>query len=229
MPPRTKKPTQTDAAGCNQYVKENNERYLKLPNRIMNMLDLSLPTRILLAHIDSFGRDGCWASNETLAKIFDVSTRTITERIGQLKKTGRIWWVNPRSPYRTIWSNTHPEVKASDTLLYRGRETLKADLLGRELPSNIERDFQVTSKNGREPHRSTLPTDKNHIKNDIKAKPSLAGRGHPALLQDREIEQCTNIQKFKDRFGSQQGRRTPGLAPAEFEKRKQELKRTLLG
>ena len=193
------------------------------------MLDLSLPTRILLAHIDSFGRDGCWASNETLAKIFDVSTRTITERIGQLKKTGRIWWVNPRSPYRTIWSNTHPEVKASDTLLYRGRETPKADLLGRKLPSNIEGGFQVTSKNGREPHRSTLPTDKNHINSDIKAKPALAGRGQPALLQDREIEQYKNIQKFKDHFGSKQGRRTPGLAPAEFEKKKQDQLKALLG
>ena len=175
--PSTKKATQPDSAGCSQYAQENDERFLKVPNRIMNMLDLSLPTRILLAHIDSFGRDGCWASNETLAKIFDVTTRTITEWIGQLKKTRRIWWVHPRSPYRTVWSNTHPEVKASDTLIYRGREVLKVELLGRELPCNIEGGFQVTSKNGREPHRSTLPTNKNHINSDIKAKPALAVRG----------------------------------------------------
>ena len=218
--PRTKKATQPDAVGCSQYAKENNERYLKLPNRIMNMLDLSLPTRLLLAYIDSFGRDGCWANNKTMAKIFDVTTRTITERIGQLKKTGRIWWVHPRSPYRTIWSNTHPEVRASDTLIYRGRETSKEELLGSKLPSNIEGGFQVTSKNGREPHRSTLLTDKNHIKNDIKAKPALAGRGQPALLRDREIEQYTKIQKFKDHFGSHRGHRRPGLTPGEFEKRK---------
>ncbi len=135
--PRKKKAAQR-AAGCNQYANENDERYLKVPNRIMNMLDLNLPTRLLLAHIDSFGRDGCWANNETLAKIFDVTTRTITERVSQLKKTRRIWWVHPRSPYRTIWSNTHPEVKASDTLLYRGRETFKDELLGRELPGYFE-------------------------------------------------------------------------------------------
>ncbi len=86
--------------------------------------------------------------------------------------------------------------------------------------SYLEGNFQVTSKNGREPHRSTLPTDKNHINSDIKAKPALAGRGQPALLVDREIEQCANIKKFEDNFGSRRGHRRPGLTPEEFEKRK---------
>jgi hypothetical protein len=226
--PKTKKATQPVAAGCSQCAKENNERYLKLPNRILNMLDFSIPTRLLLAYIDSFGLEGCWANNETLAKMFDVTTRTITERIGQLKKTGRIWWVHPRSPYRTIWSNTHPEVKASDTLIYRGREVLKAELLGNKLPSNIEGGFQVTSKNGRELHRSTLPTDKNHISNDIKAKPALAGRGQPALLQDKEIEQYSNIKKFENNFGSHRECRRPGLTPEKFEKRRQDQLKALL-
>lgn len=216
--------------------KNNDDRYLKLPNRILNMRELSLPTRLLLAYIDSFGRAGCWTNNGTLAAMFDVSTRTVTERIGQLKRAMRIWWVFARSPYRTVWSNTHPEVKAADTLLYRGREILKADIiarqigsrpLGSELPSNIEGDCQVTSQDRREPHGSTLPTDKNLIRISIK-KPALAGWGQPALLEDRETEHRLNIQQFKNRFGSRRGRRTPGLTPAEMEQRKQSQLKALL-
>jgi hypothetical protein len=217
-------------------VKDNDERYLKLPNRILNMRELSLPTRLLLAYFDSFGRAGCWSNNGTLAAIFDVSTRTITERIGQLKRARRIWWVFARSPHRTVWSNTHPAVKAADTLLYRGREILKADiitrqigsgLLGSKLPSNIEGNCQVTSQDRREPHGSPLLTDKNRIKKEIK-KPALAGGGQPALLKDRESERRSNIERFKGRFGSR-GRLTPGLTPAECEQSKQSQLKALHG
>ena len=59
--------------------------------------------------------------------------------------------------------------------------------------------------------------------------PLPAGGQAPALLEDRKAEHRSNIERFKDRFGSCRGRLTPGLTPAEFEKRKNDLRKTLLG
>ena len=50
--------------------KKTTERYLKIPYHILNIAELGLSEKVLLAHIYSFGDKGCWQSNATLADIF---------------------------------------------------------------------------------------------------------------------------------------------------------------
>ena len=60
------------------------ELYLKIPYHILNIAEIGLSEKVLLAHFYSFGVKGCWQSNATLAKMFMASPVTISRWISQL-------------------------------------------------------------------------------------------------------------------------------------------------
>ena len=80
------------------------EHYLKMPNHILNIEGLGKGEKMLLAHIYSFGRKGCWQSNETIGKMFFRSERTISVWVANLKKGRHILWLHPKGFYRTLWA-----------------------------------------------------------------------------------------------------------------------------
>ncbi len=102
--------------------------YVKVPCSLINLprSELDFGPKWLLAHIYSFGTCGCWQSNETLAKFFDVSPRTISLWVGRLKKGRYILWIDPKGMQRTVWAKEHPEVKSAQTLVCRGNRVLKS-------------------------------------------------------------------------------------------------------
>ncbi len=219
------------------------ENYLKIPNHIRNVSTLGYGAKELLAHIYSFGRNGCWQSNETLGKMFYRSTRTITDWIAKLKKGRRILWVSGKGYYRTLYAKTHPDVKSAQTLVYRGKEIPKSKVisgqtestqLSRKPPSELEENCQVTSQKSVIPLSRKLPhtinpTMKETTKSTIAPpSPLPAGGQAPALLEDRKKDCVSQFEQLKRKFG--RGRRQ-GARPtqAELDQRRQSQKEALLG
>ena len=219
---------------------EPKEHFLKMPNHILNLRIIGLPQKVLLSHIFSFGRKGCWQANATLAEMFLVGERTISEWVAKLKKAELILWVHPKGRYRTIWAKTHPDVKAAQTLLYMGEEVKKSDvvsghaaiLLGSNLPGGVEETCAPTTQNDcNQVGRNLLHTNnttREDITRETTATPSPlpAGGQAPALLEDREAEALATIEDFKRSFGGGP-RRGPKPTAAEKEKRRQEQLRAL--
>ena len=218
------------------------ERYLKVPNHILNIEDLGQGEKMLLAHIYSFGRKGCWQSNETLGKLFFRKTRTITEWVGKLKKGRHILWRHPKGYYRTLWAKSHPDVKGTDTLLYRDGEISKAEIISgqtgavpprRKLPSDCAQNCQVSAQKNVIPlRRKLLPTNnttsKETTQDTATPTPLPAGGQAPALLADRTAGYIARIEQQKKSFGLSARRRTPELTQAEREQRRQQQKMALL-
>ena len=220
------------------------ENYLKIPNHIRNISTLGYGAKELLAHIYSFGRNGCWQKNETLGKMFYRSTRTITDWIAELKKGRHILWVSGKGYYRTFYAKTHPDVKSAQTLVYRGKEIPKSKVvsgqtestqLRRKLPSGLEENCQVTSQKSviplsRKPLHTNNITKKETTKKTFDATPTPlpAGGQAPALLEDRKSERQASIEQFKQKLG-RAGRRSVKLSDAEFEQNRQKQLRALQG
>ena len=95
-----------------------------VPYHILNIEGLGGYEKLLLAHIYSFGKKGCWQSNETLAKMYNTSPGTISRWISKIKKYTYVKC--PKGYYRTLWAKSHPEVIESIKLYYRGREISKS-------------------------------------------------------------------------------------------------------
>lgn len=68
------------------------EKYIVIPENLLNDKDLCINAKILLAKINllSYEKGYCYASNKYLGKIIQVSSRTITRLIGELKKANLI-------------------------------------------------------------------------------------------------------------------------------------------
>ncbi len=89
--------------------KKAKKKYLHIPQHIMEISELKTAEKVLLAHIYSFGARGCWQSNKTLGKRFDVAPRTIKRRLSRIRKF--IYIRSPRSRLRTFLAKSHPDVK----------------------------------------------------------------------------------------------------------------------
>jgi hypothetical protein len=217
--------------------KEVQERYLKVPYSILNMPQIGLAEKLLLAHIHSFGVRGCWEANTTLADMFFVTPRTITSWIGNLKKAGCILWLHPKGRYRTIWSRLHSEVRAATTLPYMGRSIPKAAvmggqgkaaLLGRNLPGSGEGGFQAIAKNDVVEVGSGLLPTKNTMSRDTTSRiiatpsPLPAGGQAPALLEDRKATAIAKIEGLGQSLGSGVRKEAVKLTPDEFARRQRE-------
>lgn len=214
-----------------------------MPNHILNIEGLGKGEKMLLSHIFSFGRKGCWQSNETMGKMFFRSERTISVWVANLKKGRYILWLHPKGNYRTLWAKTHPDVKGSDKLLYRKQEISKTKVISgqieseplrRKLPSECAENCEVSAQKPVVPLRRKLLHTNNTIKKettkDTTATPTPlpAGGQASALLVDRKAESIARIERWKKSFGWGARRQTPELTAAECEQRRQEQRRALL-
>ena len=219
--------------------KEMKEKYLKIPNSILNISGLNLSKKNLLAHIYSYGRKGCWQGNDTLGKMFFVSGRTISTWVSGLKKAGEILWAHPKGRYRTLWAKRQPDVKTATSLLYMGEEISKQAvvtghateiLLRRNLRGGIEENCVPTTKKDCIQVGRNLPHTNNTTKKDTITKttatpsPLPAGGQAPALLVDRKNEYVSQVEQLKRNFGKGPPRK---LTSAEREQRRQAQLRAL--
>ena len=204
------------------------EHYLKIPNQILNLTEISLVEKNLLAHIYSFGEKGCWQSDSTLAQVFMVSDRTIRRRLAEIRKY--LYVKSPKGFYRTFWAKIHPDVIKASKLWYRNQQIPKEDISNpvdsaknvRQAGQNCASD---SAKNGFGLGQNCPTTNNITIKEIIKdttATPApLPARGQAsALLDDRKAQSVSEVQRFIRSFGSG-GRKTPVPTPQEFEQRKQ--------
>jgi hypothetical protein len=189
-----------------QTTKRQTEPYLKIPVRILNLHDIGLCEKLLLAHIESFGQKGCWQSNKTIAKIFMVCEKSISR---WLKKIDKFIYVrNPKGYYRTIWTKSH------------------LDKMSIDLDKNVQGVGQNRSsdldKSGIRLGTKFPTTNNNTITENYKrttASPSPPSpKGAPATLQYRRQQSIEQIEKFKSRFGTTH--RTQPLSLQEFERRR---------
>jgi len=213
-----------------------------MPNHILNIEGLGKGEKMLLAHIYSFGRKGCWQSNETLGKLFFRKARTISTWIGNLKQGRHILWLHPKGYYRTLWAKSHPDVGGSDTLLYRDGEISKTKViyvitesipLRRNQRSDCAENGEVSAPKDCIPlRRKLLPTNNitsEETNGDKSATPSPlpAGGQASALLADRTAGYISCIEQLSRKFG--RGRRSgPELTAAERQERAQQQRRALL-
>ncbi len=217
---------------------------LWLPNEIRNIPRTVLDHlgKQILAHIYSFGEKGCFQSNETMAKIFMVSARTISRRITAIKKADLVYIKCPKGYHRTIWVKSHPDVQSAAKIWYRNKEIPKKQLesgrkqsasLRQNCPSQLDRTGEVTATNGVFPlGQNCLTTNTVTYKEtneNTKAAdlPLPAGGQASQLLEDRKNENIASIEQLKKTFGYGARRRTTELTSAERERRRQEQQRAL--
>lgn len=98
------------ACGRQSGSEEGGEEYLKVPYDILEIAEVGLSKKILLAHIYSFGAKGCCQSNATLAELFMTSACTISRWLVKLAKF--IYVKNSKTCRRTLWAKSHPDVSA---------------------------------------------------------------------------------------------------------------------
>jgi hypothetical protein len=200
---------------------------LWMRNQILNIWELNDSEKILLAHFDSFGDKGCYQSNETLAKLFMTTPRTIRKRIAKIRAGDFIYIKSPKGYYRTIWVKTNPEVMAAVKLWYREKQIDKPREGGRKLPTKVEKSCLPSRKKDVFRRGKNLPTTNTEIYTETKKEtmatplPLPAGGEAPALLEDRKAGVLSEVEQLKRNFGNNVGRRKPGLTEAEFEQRKQ--------
>ena len=215
---------------------DKKEKYLKIPNSILNISGLNLNKKNLLAHIYSYGRKGCWQGNDTIGKMFYVTGRTISTWVSDLKKAGEILWAHPKGRYRTLWAKRHTDVKTAISLLYMGEEISKEAvvtghateiLLRRNLRGGIEETSVPTTKKdciqvGRNLLHTNNTTKKDTTTNTTATpSPLPAGGQAPALLEDRKNGYVLQIEQLTKSFGAGGRRRRPELTAAEREQRRQ--------
>jgi len=210
--------------------KEPKELYLKIPYHILNIPDLGLCEKVLLAHIYSFGVKGCWQSNATLAKIFMACPRTISLWIAKLARSKLIQIKSPKGYYRTIWAKSHPEVSEASLLWYRKQLVPNP---GKETPVHCAKSCAQDSNNlrgecaksGDRPRKILRTTNNKTIRETISKttappSPLPAGGQAPAVLTERKRETLRSIEEFKKQFGISK-KCHPPLSDKEINDRRQ--------
>ena len=218
------------------------ERYLKIPYHILNISQLGLSEKVLLAHIYSFGTKGCWQGNSTLGEMFFVEGRTISRWVARLKKDGHVLWVHPKGRYRTIWAKSHPDVRAAATLSYIGEQISKEAVVAghaatilqrRDCPEGVDKSVVSTATNQCVQAGQNCPHTNNTTKKDTMSNttapplPLPAGGQAPAVLVERRKAAVASVEQFKKRFGIARKIRTP-LSDKEFQDRAQKQRKALL-
>lgn len=189
------------------------EPYLKIPYHILNLTDIGLAEKVLLAHIYSFGEKGCWQSNQTLAEIFMVSRPTISRWLKRIRKFCYI--KNPKGYYRTIWwkpffiaqsrkNDQHPNQNLTS-------DRIKSDF-------RLDQICSTTSNN----------TIIENYKGTIASPSPLPPKGAPAPLQHRKAYAASVFNKTIANFGRSKADFKP-MSQAEFEKRRAAQIKALLG
>jgi hypothetical protein len=210
------------------HKNEQKEYYLNFPYHILNLEQIGLCEKMLLAWIYSFGAKGCYQSNATLAKVLMVKERTVRRWIQKLVRANLVQIKCPKGYYRTIWAKSHPAVKEAAELYYRGRkipnEICESDMAkngqqpGQKWPSHMAKSgFRLGQK---------CPTTNNKTNTDTienttaTPSPKPAGWQAQALLEDREKGNRAVIEKFKKDYGIG-GKPRQRLTEKEFDDKKQ--------
>jgi len=207
------------------------EQYLKIPYHILNIPDLDLCEKVLLAHIYSFGAKGCWQSNATLGKVFMVAPRTIKRWLARIVRAGLVQVKSARGYYRTIWARSHPDIRVATELYYRGRKLDSQE--GQNCPTRQGKSGTVTGPNRALSLGQKCPTTNNTTKKDTMTKttappsPLPAGGQAPAVLAERRSESLCTVEQFSQQFGRSKSHHKP-LSEQEFEDRRQQQRRALL-
>jgi Mn-dependent DtxR family transcriptional regulator len=194
------------------------ERYLKIPNHILNLRGVSLAEKVLLAHFYSFGAKGCWQSNATLAEMFMTSPSSISRSIAALKKAGLIAIRAPKGWHRTIWARSHPQVPAAQPPHLR--KTLQ-EVRQKGTSELVKSAIRVTQKCTTTNNNTIIDNNKDTT---TTPSPLPAGGQAPALLADRRAQALERIAAFTKGFG-----RTPHqrMTPQEFEQRRRQMIKAL--
>ena len=211
-----------------QKKEQPRENYLKLPNHILNIRDIGLCEKVLLSHIYSFGKRGCYQSNKTLAEIYMTSPSTIRRWLKHIRKY--LYVKCPKGYYRTFWAKSHPDVQVANKLWWRGKEVSKPDNghianIVKSEPQHAQKCATDMVKNDFRPAQKCATINNNTItetkKDTTTPTPLPAGGQASALLNDRKNGYIASIEQLKRKFGSGAPRR--GLSTAEIEQRRQKL------
>ena len=217
--------------------KKPKELYLKIPYHILNIPDLGLCEKVLLAHIYSFGEKGCWQSNATLAKIFMVCPRTISLWIAKLVRSNLIQTKSPKGYYRTIWAKSHPKVSEASVLWYRKQQVPNPDIetkihRAKSCAQDSNNLRGQSAKSGDRPGKILRTINNKTIRETISQTtappaPLPAGGQASAVLTERKSAAVRNIEEFKKQFGN--GKRIhPPLSEKEINDRRQIQLKALL-
>lgn len=210
--------------------KKQIEPYIKLPSHILNLTDITNKEKLLLAHIYSFGKKGCFQSNKTLAAIFMVSPATISRWLTKIKKY--LYVKNPKGYYRTLWVKSHPAVAQTVKQGYKSPRNFSPNLIknDKHLDQKCVTDLIKTAIRL---NQNCVTTINNTITETIKgttavhskqpATPpplpvngqasALLGPGGSRILVGRDQQSKETIEKFKKGFGRVPASRGP-RAPA---------------
>jgi len=189
---------------------------LWIPNKILNIPrnDIKELGKMVFAHIYSFGKKGCWQSNNTIAKMFQVSDRAITKVISDMKEADLVHIKNPKGYFRTIWAKNHPDViKAVKVWHTSGKDRKK-------LLSKLAENGKMTTQNIEAGLGKEHPTTNKGTKKETKAVtlPLPAGGQASQLLKDRQSEYIVDIGKFASGFGKPP---KTTMSTAKFEQQRQ--------
>lgn len=210
--------------------KKPKELYLKVPYHILNIRNLRLCEKVLLAHIYSFGKKGCWQSNTTLADILMTSPRTIKRWLARIVKAGLVQVRSPKGYYRTIWARSHADVRAAAELYYRGKKFDPRQ--GQDCPARQDKSGTVSGPDRVLPPGRKWPTTNNKTKKETTLKTTAPPspeppKGAPAVLVERKKDAIESLGQFKGRFGLPRRAHKP-LSEKEFEKRRQRQRKALM-
>jgi len=182
-------------------MKKPVEPYLKIPDHILSIRDLTPGEKMLLAHIYSFGVKGCWQSNQTLAEYFMVSVPMIRRWLKAIR--GYIYIKNPKGYYRTIW--------AKEVLKNEQGPAQKCSSDLRKSVNRLAHGCATTINN---------TITENNERTIASPTPLPAGQAS-ATLQNRGQVAAEGLEKFKALFGRVAVSWTP-LTQEQFEKRRAE-------
>jgi len=88
--------------------RQSRETGIWIPQRILDMKELRCCEKMLLSYIYSFGIRGCYQSNQTLGRVFNVSGRSISEWIKSIQVY--LYFKAANGVGRTLWAKFHPAV-----------------------------------------------------------------------------------------------------------------------
>ena len=198
--------------------KQVRQRYLAIPYQILNLCDIGLCQKVLLAHIYSFGVKGCYQSNKTLSKVFMVSPDTISRWISELR--GYIYIKSPKGYYRTIWAKSHQQVQEAARSHYKAKQTPKA---GRSQNTDhgkntVDPRQKCTSDCGKSAIglRQNCGTTNNNTNKETNKDTT------PLSQMQEQIEQ------FKKSFGMGKKPSRVRLNPEQFEQRRGQMIKALM-
>lgn len=184
--------------------KTHKEPYLKIPAHILNLSQIGLCEKVLLAHIYSFSAKGCWQSNETLGQIFLVCPRTIERWLSAIRKF--IIVRNSKGYYRTIWAKSHPDIKY-DRNVGVVRQNCRCD---------SDKIVVRPRQNCRTTNNNTITENKERTIASPSPLPSCGQAS--ATLAYRMRSNSEQIEKFKRNFG--RADKIVKLTPQQFEQRR---------